>query len=496
MSESSNQTPASGPATLSQAAVPSLAQALRFWCRLGFISFGGPAGQIALMHDELVTRRRWISERRFLHALNYCMLLPGPEAQQLATYLGWLMHRTWGGIAAGVLFVLPSLFILVALSWVYLRFGQVGPVAAVFWGLKPAVTALVLQAAWRMGTRTLHNRWLVALAVAAFVALTLADLPFPVVVGVALAAGGLGARWKPEAFSPRPAVAAVAVPAASAAAQAPGHAPTTAPTSTSQGQGAALAAGGTAASAACAPWLDDDTPAPPHARFSSRRLASVVVVALTLWALGLGVLAAVWGWDGVFTRMASFFTQAALVTFGGAYAVLPFVVQGAVEQQGWLTAPQMIDGLALGETTPGPLIMVVAFVGFLGGWQKEVLGPDALWAAGVLGACVATFFTFLPSFLFILAGGPLVEATRGRLGFTAPLTAVTAAVVGVIASLALFFATHTLWPAGLGGPLDLGALALAAAAALALMRFKVGTMKVLLACALAGCAAHLLGLRP
>ncbi len=459
--------PPEQPLAAAQTPAPSLAQALRFWCRLGFISFGGPAGQIALMHDELVTRRRWISERRFLHALNYCMLLPGPEAQQLATYLGWLMHRTWGGIAAGVLFVLPSLFILVALSWVYLRFGQVGPVAAVFWGLKPAVTALVLQAAWRMGTRTLHNRWLVALAVAAFVALTLADLPFPVVVGVALALGWLGARWRPEVFSPRPAVAAGAVPAA-----------------------------GAAASAARAPWLDDDMPAPPHARFSSRRLASVVVVALTLWALGLGVLAAVWGWDGVFTRMASFFTQAALVTFGGAYAVLPFVVQGAVEQQGWLTAPQMIDGLALGETTPGPLIMVVAFVGFLGGWQKEVLGPDALWAAGVLGACVATFFTFLPSFLFILAGGPLVEATRGRLGFTAPLTAVTAAVVGVIASLALFFATHTLWPAGLGGPLDLGALALAAAAALALMRFKVGTMKVLLACALAGCAAHLLGLRP
>jgi chromate transporter len=448
-------------------AAPSLGQALQFWCRLGFISFGGPAGQIALMHDELVTRRRWISERRFLHGLNYCMLLPGPEAQQLATYLGWLMHRTWGGIAAGVLFVLPSLFILVALSWVYLRFGQVGPVAAVFWGLKPAVTALVLQAAWRMGTRTLHNRWLVALAVAAFVSLVLADLPFPAVVGAALLVGWLGARWRPEAFSLRPAVTAGAVPTASAA-----------------------------ASGVCAPWLDDETPAPPHARFSSRRLAGVVVVALALWALGLGVLAAAWGWDGVFTRMASFFTQAALVTFGGAYAVLPFVVQGAVEQQGWLTTPQMIDGLALGETTPGPLIMVVAFVGFLGGWQKEVLGQDALWAAGVLGACVATFFTFLPSFLFILAGGPLVEATRGRLGFTAPLTAVTAAVVGVIASLALFFATHTFWPAGLGTPLDLGALALAAAAALALMRFKVGTMKVLLACALAGCAAHLLGLRP
>jgi chromate transporter len=210
------------------------------------------------------------------------------------------------------------------------------------------------------------------------------------------------------------------------------------------------------------------------------------MVALVLWGLGLGVLVAVWGWDGVFTRMASFFTQAALVTFGGAYAVLPFVVQGAVEQHGWLSTPQMMDGLALGETTPGPLIMVVAFVGFLGGWQKAVLGPDALLMAGVLGACVATFFTFLPSFLFILAGGPLVEATRGRLGFTAPLTAITAAVVGVIASLTLFFAFHTVWPDGLQGRFDQAAALLAAGAAVALIRFKVGTVKVLLACGLAG----------
>jgi len=451
-----------------QTPAPSLAQALRFWCRLGFISFGGPAGQIALMHDELVTRRRWISEHRFLHALNYCMLLPGPEAQQLATYLGWLMHRTWGGIAAGVLFVLPSLFILVALSWIYLRFGEVGPVAAVFWGLKPAVTALVLQAAWRMGSRTLHNRWLVALAVAAFGALAFADLPFPVVVCAALVAGGLGARWRPDAFSPRQAPASV-----TRGGGAPAHQ-------------AGLAAVGPDAPGLQAPWLDDHTPAPAHARFSPRHLAWVVMVALVLWGLGLGVLVAVWGWDGVFTRMASFFTQAALVTFGGAYAVLPFVVQGAVEQHGWLSTPQMMDGLALGETTPGPLIMVVAFVGFLGGWQKAVLGPDALLMAGVLGACVATFFTFLPSFLFILAGGPLVEATRGRLGFNAPLTAITAAVVGVNASLALFFAFHTFWPDGLQGRFDQAAALLAAGAAVALIRFKVGTVKVLLACGLAG----------
>jgi chromate transporter len=270
VSESRAQAQAPGAPGPGRVVAPNLAQALRFWGRLGFISFGGPAGQIALMHDELVTRRRWISEQRFLHALNYCMLLPGPEAQQLATYLGWLMHRTWGGIAAGVLFVLPSLFILVALSWVYLRFGQVGPVAAVFWGLKPAVTAVVLQAAWRMGTRTLHNRWLVALAVAALLALALADLPFPAVVGAALVTGWLGARWRPAAFSPRSAVAAVAVPTASAIAPAHAPAPAPAPASTRQGQGAAPAAAGwAAASAVCAPWLDDDTPAPPHARFSS-----------------------------------------------------------------------------------------------------------------------------------------------------------------------------------------------------------------------------------
>jgi len=479
-----------------QVPAPSLGEALRFWVRLGFISFGGPAGQIALMHEELVTRRRWISERRFLHALNYCMLLPGPEAQQLATYLGWLMHRTWGGIAAGALFVLPSLCILIVLSWVYLRFGQVGPVAAVFWGLKPAVTALVLQAAWRMGTRTLHNPWLGGLAAAAFAALALGDLPFPAVVCAALVVGWLGARWRPDAFAPRPAPVAQASASApvppSAAASPPGEKLVSRPAEPSmQGPQAPESH----ASTPPAPWLDDDTPAPAHARYSRQRLVAVVATALALWGLGLATVALVWGWDGVFTRMASFFTQAALVTFGGAYAVLPYVVQGAVAQEGWLTATQMMDGLALGETTPGPLIMVVAFVGFLGGWQKEVLGPDALWAAGVVGACVATFFTFLPSFLFILAGGPLVESTRGRLGFTAPLTAVTAAVVGVIASLALFFASHTFWPTGLGGPLDVGALVLAAAAALALMRFKVGTVKVLLACALAGCAAHLLGLR-
>ena len=463
--------PAAPQTPAGQAVAPTFSAALAFWWRLGFISFGGPAGQIALMHDELVTRRRWISEQRFLHALNYCMLLPGPEAQQLATYLGWLIHRTWGGIAAGVLFVLPSLFILIGLSWVYVRFGQLGPVAAVFWGLKPAVTALVLQAAWRMGGRTLHNGWLAGLALAAFLALAVLDLPFPWVIGVAAALGWAGARWRPAAFAPRP----------------PGAVATARPVLAA---GAASPAASAPHQHALRPWLDDDTPPPTHARFSSVQLAAVLALGLVLWGLGMGVLGLTWGWEGVYTRMATFFTQAALVTFGGAYAVLPFVVQGAVEQQGWLSAPQMIDGLALGETTPGPLIMVVAFVGFLGGWQKAVLGPEALFAAGALGAGVATFFTFLPSFLFILAGGPLVEATRGRLGLIAPLTAVTAAVVGVIASLALLFAAHTFWPAGQQGPMDLPAALLAVAAALALVRYKVGTVKVLLACAAVGWAVR------
>lgn len=440
-------------ALLPDTPAPSFTQALRFWFRLGFISFGGPAGQIALMHEELVTRKRWLSEGRFLHALNYCMLLPGPEAQQLATYLGWLMHRTWGGVAAGALYVLPSLCILITLSWVYVRFGQVGPVAAVFWGLKPAVTALVLQAAWRLGTRTLHHHLLRALALGAFLALAVWDLPFPWVVLIAALCGWAGARWWPAAFQPRGHGAAAAEVAAIQRPQA---------------------------------WLDDDTPPPAHARFSRRRLAWVVGVCAALWAAGMGLLWMLGGAEGTYAQMAGFFTQAALVTFGGAYAVLPFVVQGAVEQHGWLTALQMMDGLALGETTPGPLIMVVAFVGFLGGWHKEVLGPDALFVAGVLGACVATFFTFLPSFFFILAGGPLVEATRGRLGFTAPLTAISAAVVGVIASLALFFASHAFWPGGRHSPMDVAAALLALGALLALVRYKIGALKVLLACAMAG----------
>ena len=435
----------------------SFAEALRFWLQLGFISFGGPAGQIAIMHTELVERRRWISEQRFLHALNYCMLLPGPEAQQLATYIGWLMHRTWGGIVAGALFVLPSLFILIALSWIYLRFGDLPLVAGIFYGIKPAVTALVLQAAHRIGGRALKNRWMWGIAAASFVAIFAFDTPFPAIVAAAALTGAVGARYAPQVFA------------------------------LGGGHGAAKTGYGPA-------LIDDHTPTPAHARFSRPHLLKVLGVGLALWAGVMAVLVASQGWAGTLTAMGWFFTKAALLTFGGAYAVLPYVYQGAVEQHQWLTGPQMIDGLALGETTPGPLIMVVAFVGFVGGWARQVLGPEALFLGAALAATVVTFFTFLPSFVFILAGGPLVEATHGKLGFTAPLSAITAAVVGVILNLALFFAWHVLWPQGWGGRFDGVSAVIAVVAAVALMRFKVGVLPLLGACALVGLASS--GLLP
>jgi chromate transporter len=433
-------------------AAVSFAQAFRFWLKLGFISFGGPAGQIAIMHAELVERRRWISERRFLHALNYCMLLPGPEAQQLATYIGWLMHRTWGGIVAGALFVLPSLFILIALSWIYLRFGDVPLVAGIFYGLKPAVTALVLHAAHRIGTRALKNRWMWGIAAASFIAIFAFGTPFPAIVLAAGLVGHFGARRWPQVF-----------------ALGGGH--------------------GSAKASYAAALIDDHTPTPAHARFSRGHLAKMLAAGLGLWLLAMVALVATNGLQGTLTQMGWFFTKAALLTFGGAYAVLPYVYQGAVETHQWLSGPQMIDGLALGETTPGPLIMVVAFVGFVGGWLKQVLGADALFLGGALAATVVTFFTFLPSFIFILAGGPVVEATHGKLGFTAPLSAITAAVVGVILNLAMFFAYHVLWPQGFAGPFDAVSAVIAVVAAVALFRFKVGVLPLLGACAGVGLIA-------
>jgi len=431
--------------------------AMKFWLKLGFISFGGPAGQIAIMHRELVDRRRWISERRFLHALNYCMLLPGPEAQQLATYLGWLMHRTWGGIVAGALFVLPSLFILIALSWLYIAFGDVPVVAGLFYGIKPAVTAIVVQAAHRIGVRALRNRWLWAIAAASFVAIFALALPFPLIVLLAALVGHEGGRMAPDAFR------------------------------SGGGHGGRAHHWGPA-------LIDDDTPTPEHARFSVARLLRVALAGAVLWCVPMGLLSAVYGWDHTLTQMGWFFTKTALLTFGGAYAVLPYVYQGAVGHYGWLSPTQMIDGLALGETTPGPLIMVVAFVGFVGGYVKQLFGPDALFLAGAVAASLVTWFTFLPSFLFILAGGPLVESTHNALKFTAPLTAITAAVVGVILNLALFFGYHVLWPAGFAGHFDAVSALIALGATIALFRFKRNVIQVIVACALVGLMVRWLGL--
>ena len=450
-----NPTP-TAEAGLAPPEAASFWQAFAFWLKLGFISFGGPAGQIAVMHQELVERRRWISERRFLHALNYCMLLPGPEAQQLATYIGWMLHRTWGGIVAGVLFVLPSLFILIGLSWVYIAYGDVPWVAGLFYGIKPAVTAIVLQAAYRIGSRALKNRWLWGIAAASLVAIFALNVPFPAIVAAAALVGYVGGRVAPRHFA------------------------------TGGGHGQSGASYGPA-------LIDDHTPPPAHARFRWSRLAGVVVVGAVLWAVPMGLLTVALGWQHTFTQMGWFFTKAALLTFGGAYAVLPYVVQGAVGHYGWLTPVQMIDGLALGETTPGPLIMVVAFVGFVGAYVKAVLGPEALFLAGALAAALVTWFTFLPSFLFIFAGGPLVESTHGDLKFTAPLTAITAAVVGVIANLALFFGYHVLWPQGFAGPFDAVSALIALGAAVALLRFKRGVMEVIAACAVLGLLWRLWG---
>ena len=424
-------------------------QAFVYWLKLGFISFGGPAGQISMMHQELVERRRWISEHRFLHALNYTMVLPGPEAQQLATYIGWLMHGAWGGIAAGVLFVLPSLFILIALTWIYLSYGDVPAVAGILYGIKPAVTAIVVYAAYRIGSRALRNNVLRTMAMLAFIAIFFFDVPFPYIVLGAAIIGYLGSRVSPQHF------------------KAGGH-----HGESGKSYGAAL--------------IDDDTPPPAYALFKWGRVISFSIAGLAIGGVVMAWLTVQYGWQGTLTQMSWFFTKAALVTFGGAYAVLPYVYQGGVEQYGWLSGTQMIDGLALGETTPGPLIMVVAFVGFVGGWTKELFGPDMLLLAGVAGASIATLFTFLPSFLFILVGAPAVEATRHELHFTAPLTGITAAVVGVVLNLATFFAYHVLWPSGFDGTFEWFSALIGAAAFIALFRYKAGIVTVIAVCAVAG----------
>lgn len=434
-------------------------EAFVYWFKLGFISFGGPAGQISMMHHELVEKRRWISEHRFLHALNYTMVLPGPEAQQLATYIGWLMHGVWGGIAAGVLFVLPSLFILIGLTWLYLSYGDMPAVSGVLYGIKPAVTAIVVFAAYRIGSRALNNNVLRSMAVLAFIAIFFFDIPFPYIVLGAGILGYAGSRIAPGKF------------------KSGGH-----HGDSNKSFGVAI--------------IDDDTPAPEHALFKWSRVFMFAIFGLVMGGLVMGLLTITYGWQGTLTQMSWFFTKAALVTFGGAYAVLPYVYQGGVEQYAWLTGTQMIDGLALGETTPGPLIMVVAFVGFVGGWTKELFGPEMMLMAGIAGACVATLFTFLPSFLFILIGGPAVEATRHDINFTAPLTGITAAVVGVVINLAIFFAYHVLWPTGFGEGISAGfewfSALIGIAAFIALFKYKTSIVSVIASCAAIGLAYSLL----
>ncbi len=482
-------TDASSPEPDQAPAVP-WRQALGFWLQLGCISFGGPAGQIAIMHRELVERRRWISETRFMHALNYCMLLPSPEAQQLATYLGWLMHRTPGGIAAGALFVLPSLVLLIFLSWLYVAWGSQPLVAGVLYGIKPAVAAIVLHALHRLAGRALGDprRWPVpwALATASFVGLWFFALPFPAVVLGALVLGwGVLARWAPQALrgAAVPAPSAPSVPVVPLAS----HSATLAPQASAAG-----VAPGAPAQPRGAVLIDDHTPVPAHARFDRRRLVRVLMAAAVLWLVPMAALHALG--SGTLVQMGSFFSQAALVTFGGAYAVLPYVQQAAVLQHGWLSTAQMMDGLALGEATPGPLIMVVAFVGFLGGWQHQVLGPDALFAGAALAACVATWFTFLPSFVFILAGGPWVESTRGQPRLAAPLAAVSCAVVGVIAQLGLWFLLALARPEDASGPVDGWALALVAACGWALWRLRWGVVRVIVLAGTAGLLLRATGL--
>ena len=427
---------------------PSLREAFSYWLKLGFISFGGPAGQIAIMHTDLVERKRWISERRFLHALNYCMLLPGPEAIQLAIYIAWLMHGVLGGIIAGVLFFMPAFVLLSALAGVYLAWGDLPLIQGIFYGMKPAVAAIVVFAAWRIGSKALKNEVLWAMAGLAFIAIFFFKIGFPWIVLAAALLGALGGKFMPEKFA------------------------------SGAGHGASNKTYGAAV-------IDDNTPTPAHAKFSLPKFMLTLTVFVVVWLLAM---LSITGQDSL-TTMGAFFSKAAFLTIGGAYAVLPYVYQGAVDQYAWLTGPQMMDGLALGETTPGPLIMIVTWVGYLGGVAKGVFANSV--AAGLAGAAVATFFTFLPSFMFILAGGPFVESTRDNLKYTAPLTGITAAVVGVILNLAVFFAWHTFWPqateaAPFAGNFEWFPVLIAIAAFIALWKYQVNVMKVIGAAALLG----------
>ena len=425
---------------------PTFSEAFRFWLKLGFISFGGPSGQIAIMHQELVEKKRWMSEARFLHALNYCMLLPGPEAQQLATYIGWLLHKTRGGVVAGALFVIPSMFILWILSVVYVTYGSVPWVTAVFYGLKPAVLAIVASAVIRIGSKALKNEVMWSIAGIAFVAIYFLRVPFPIIILAAAVIGFVGGKVRRDKF---------------------------------------LVIGGHGVRKGAATEvtvIDDDAAAAEHTRPTVSRALKVCATCLALWWAPIALIAFWLGTDHALFREAIFFSKAAMVTFGGAYAVLPYVSQQAVESHHWLTATQMLDGLGLAETTPGPLIMVLQFVGFLGGWNQPGSLPRLL--SATLGALITTWTTFMPCFLWIFLGAPHIEQLRGNEKLTTALSAVTAAVVGVILNLAVWFGLHVLFPAG--GRIDWFAVCVALVAFAGIVRWKWDVIPVVLGAGVAG----------
>ena len=440
---------------------PTLAEAFWTWSRIAALSFGGPAGQIALMNRILVDEKRWLGERRFLHALNFCMLLPGPEAQQLAIYIGWLLNKTWGGIVAGVLFVLPGALAIMALSMVYAVHGEVGWVAAAFFGLKAAVLAIVLQAVVRIGQKALGNAPRLSLAAAAFVLIFAIGAPFPLIILAAAILGWIGGRSGWRAFAPG---------------DGPGDA------------GEAADGAGTVLGSAV----------PAHAKPQPGRTRRFVLTIGALWLGPTALLVLILGPSHVFSQIAIFFSQMAVVTFGGAYAVLAYVAQAAVETHGWLRPGEMLDGLGMAETTPGPLIMVVQFVGFLGA-MREAGGLDPL-VAGALGGLLTTWVTFAPCFLWIFVGAPHAERLRGNKALAGALGAITAAVVGVILNLAIWFGIHVVFrevgeigalPVPVLSSLDPAAALLAAAALIAAFRFKLGAVPLLLAAALAGVGLYL-----
>jgi chromate transporter len=446
---------------------PSLSEAVRTWVRVALLSFGGPAGQIAVMHRILVEEKRWVSEQRFLHALNYCMLLPGPEAQQLATYIGWLMHRTLGGIIAGGLFILPGIASIMALSYVYALWGDVPVLTALFFGLKAAVLVIVVEALLRIGKRALKTRMLMSIAAISFIAIFFLGVPFPLIVLGAATVGFIGNIVAPDAL-------AVA-------------------------SGPSLGQTGAARDDSL---LGDEVLEHTHPRL--RYLLGVSAVWLSLWLLPVAFLLATFGTQNVFSQIALFFSKMAMVTFGGAYAVLAYVAQQAVQHYGWLKPGEMLDGLGMAETTPGPLIMVLQFVGFMAAFRNS--GPLSPVLAGTLGGLLATWVTFTPCFLWIFLGAPFAERLRGVKALNAALSAITAAVVGVVLNLAVWFGVHTLFQETIPvrtalfafdvprlGSVNLWALSIAVCAALAVFRFRAGIIATLLACCLAGVALYVVG---